>query len=90
MRRDEAEVERAVERAQQKLKQQGLYHGNMDGVLGPETKQALKQYQQQNGLPVTANLDRQTLDHLFGSAPGGQGSSMPPNQAGVNPAHPSK
>jgi len=66
------------------------YHGNIDGVLGPETKQALRQYQQQNGLSVTANLDRQTWDHLFGGPPGGHGSSMPPNQAGAATTNPMK
>jgi len=79
-----------VSQAQQKLHQEGLYHGNIDGVLGPETKQALRQYQQQNGLSVTANLDRQTWDHLFGGPPGGHGSSMPPNQAGAATTNPMK
>ena len=79
-----------VSQAQQKLHQEGLYHGNIDGVLGPETKQALRQYQQQNGLSVTANLDRQTWDHLFGGSPGGQRSSMPPNQTGGIAANPAK
>ena len=71
-----------VSQAQQKLQQEGLYHGNIDGIFGRGTKQALRQYQQQNGLPVTANLDPQTLDHLLGSPPGSQGS---PGQAPPNP-----
>ena len=79
-----------VSQAQQKLQQDGLYHGNIDGIFGRGTKQALRQYQQQNGLPVTANLDPQTLDHLLGSPPGGQGSSMAPNQAGASTTKPAR
>jgi peptidoglycan hydrolase-like protein with peptidoglycan-binding domain len=79
-----------VSQVQQKLRVEGLYHGNIDGIAGPQTKQALRQYQQQNGLPVTANLDRQTLDHLLGSPPGGQGSSIAPNQAGGSTTSPSR
>ena len=63
-----------IKGAQQQLRDQGLYHGKIDGVLGPETKQALQQFQQKNGLPVTATLDQQTMDKLSGA---GQGSSMP-------------
>jgi peptidoglycan hydrolase-like protein with peptidoglycan-binding domain len=81
-----------VSEVQQKLQQEGLYHGQVDGIIGPETKQALRQYQQQNGLQVTAELDQQTLDHLLGYPPGGQGSSSPnmaPHQpSGNNPNHP--
>jgi peptidoglycan hydrolase-like protein with peptidoglycan-binding domain len=70
-----------IKRAQEQLRDQGLYNGKIDGVMGPETKQALQQFQQKNGLPVTATLDQQTMDKLSG---GGQGSSMPPtsNQGG--------
>jgi peptidoglycan hydrolase-like protein with peptidoglycan-binding domain len=64
-----------IKGAQEKLRDQGLYHGRIDGVLGPETKQALQQFQQKNGLAVTATLDQQTMDKLSGAA---QGSSMPP------------
>ena len=74
---------------QQKLQQDGLYNGKIDGTLGRETRHALREYQQQNGLRVTARLDRQTLDHLLGTPSGGQGSSTAPtaNQpAGTAPA----
>ena len=65
-----------IKGAQEQLRDQGLYHGKIDGVLGPETKQALQQSQQKNGLPVTATLDQQTMDKLSGA---GQGSSMQPS-----------
>ncbi len=74
-----------VSEAQQKLQQEGLYHGAVDGIIGPETRQALRQYQQQHGLQMTANLDQQTLDHLLVNPSGGQGSSSP----SMAPHHPS-
>jgi peptidoglycan hydrolase-like protein with peptidoglycan-binding domain len=67
-----------IKQAQQQLRDQGLYHGAIDGVFGPETKQALGQFQQKNGLPETATLDQQTMNKLLGSANAGQGTSMPP------------
>ncbi|MBV8099627.1 MAG: peptidoglycan-binding protein [Verrucomicrobia bacterium] len=72
-----------IKQAQQQLRDQGLYNGKIDGVMGPQTKQALQQFQQKNGLPVTATLDQQTMDKLSGAG-AGQGSSMPPtsNQGG--------
>jgi peptidoglycan hydrolase-like protein with peptidoglycan-binding domain len=73
-----------IKRAQEHLRDQGLYHGRIDGALGRETKQALQQFQQKNGLPVTATLDQQTMDKLSGA---GLGSSMAPspNQGGSMP-----
>ena len=35
-----------VKQAQEKLRDEGIYRGKIDGVLGPETKQALQQFQQ--------------------------------------------
>ncbi len=67
-----------IRQAQQKLRQDHLYRGRIDGLLGPQTQQALQQYQQKNGLPVTATLDQATMSSLLG-ADTGQGSSMPPN-----------
>lgn len=67
-----------VREAQQQLRDQGLYHGRIDGILGPETKQALAQFQKNNGLSQTATLDRPTMDKLLGNTGVGQGSSTPP------------
>jgi peptidoglycan hydrolase-like protein with peptidoglycan-binding domain len=67
-----------VMEVQQKLQADNLYSGKIDGMMGPETRQALRQYQQQNGLPATARLDRQTLDRILGNGATGQGSSTPP------------
>ena len=46
--------------AQLKLRYRGLYRGSLDGVLGPETRQALEQFQKNTGLDQTVLLDAQT------------------------------
>jgi len=67
-----------VRQAQQQLRDQGLYRGPIDGVMGRETKQALGQFQKKNGLSQTATLDQPTMDKLLGNASAGQGSSTQP------------
>jgi len=69
----------SVREAQQKLADEGLYHGPVDGLMGPQTKGALAAYQQKNGLQPTARLDRATIDRLAL----GQGA---PAVAGAKPA----
>lgn len=66
-----------IQTAQQELKAQGLYRGAIDGIVGPETQQALSQFQARNGLPQTADLDQQTLDRLNGGSNGGQRAPQP-------------
>jgi peptidoglycan hydrolase-like protein with peptidoglycan-binding domain len=53
-----------IQQAQQQLKSKGLYHGAVDGVMGPETQTALMAFQRQHSLPQTSQLDQQTLDAL--------------------------
>jgi peptidoglycan hydrolase-like protein with peptidoglycan-binding domain len=70
--------------AQTELHFAGLYNGSLDGVMGPETKQALVGFQKSNGLKRTATLDQPTADALTGDTGGiGQGSSSPPRNAGA-------
>lgn len=65
-----------IEQVQQQLKSQGLYNGAIDGIVGPETQTALMQFQREQGLPETAQLDQQTLGRLMnGSSSGGQNMS---------------
>jgi hypothetical protein len=46
------------------LQQMGYYKGEVDGLLGPLTREALTAYQTDNGLAVTAAIDEPTLDSL--------------------------
>lgn len=70
-----------IQQVQQKLQQDGLYHGRIDGLSGPGTQQALRAYQRQHSLPVTATLDPQTLGSLGIGGAVGAGSSTPPNSS---------
>lgn len=54
-----------ITRAQQKLVVLGYEPGPVDGIPGSKTKNALKKFQQDNGLPVTGNADQKTMDKLF-------------------------
>lgn len=49
-----------VERAQLRLRSLGLYHGTTNGTLGPQTRDALSEYQRKLKLPVTGRLDQRT------------------------------
>lgn len=42
-----------------------LSKSNIDGSFGEKTRNALKEFQETNGLPATGNADRATLNRLF-------------------------
>ncbi len=66
-----------IKQAQEALDQKG-FHVSADGVLGPQTKQALSKFQQQQKLQQTGELDQQTMSALGLSQSGsttGQGNS---------------
>jgi hypothetical protein len=46
------------------LQQMGYYTGEVDGLLGPLTRQALSAYQADNGLATTSSIDEPTLAAL--------------------------
>jgi hypothetical protein len=50
--------------AQDRLAKAGYYHGQIDGVLGPETRHALVRYQSDKGLEPSGNLAPDTLRSL--------------------------
>jgi hypothetical protein len=49
---------------QARLARDGYYRGNIDGILGPETRRAILSFQSDHGLRVTGNLTRETLSTL--------------------------
>jgi peptidoglycan hydrolase-like protein with peptidoglycan-binding domain len=53
--------------AQVELRDRGLYRGSLDGIVGPETRHAVSQFQQIHGLGCTASLDARTWEALTGS-----------------------
>ena len=76
-----------IRQAQLELRNMGLYNGSLDGIIGPETRRGLVQFQKDNGLHQTAALDPQTMNALVGNSGIGQGSTMPPNTGGAKPTN---
>ena len=56
--------DRVIANVQAALQEMGYYRGEVDGLLGPITRQALTAYQADNGLYTTATIDEPTLDSL--------------------------
>jgi len=54
----------ALQSAQQQLKDDGYYRGDVDGVDGPATRSAIRHYQKDKNLAVTGQLDRDTQKDL--------------------------
>jgi len=53
-----------VANVQSALQQQGYYQGDVDGILGPQTRAALAEYQSAQGLEPTGAVDEPTLETL--------------------------
>jgi hypothetical protein len=53
-----------IANVQSTLQAQGYYQGEVDGLLGPETRAALANYQQAHGLYTTEAIDQPTLRSL--------------------------
>jgi hypothetical protein len=53
-----------VAAAQERLAREGYYRGEIDGVVGPETRRAVARYQSNHGLRVDGNLTPDTLGAL--------------------------
>ena len=49
---------------QNALQEQGYYNDEVDGLIGPNTREALRNFQADHGLPVTAAIDGPTLEAL--------------------------
>jgi hypothetical protein len=49
---------------QDALARRGYYEGQADGVIGPGTRSAIREFQRDNGLPVTGRIDSQLVQAL--------------------------
>ncbi len=54
----------AVKQAQENLVSWGYLNASPDGVMGPTTRRALREFQLNVGLPVTGQLDQATAKAL--------------------------
>jgi hypothetical protein len=59
-----AAAQARLRQVQERLRAAGFSPGALDGRLGPQTRTALRRYQQRKGLPVTGNPDPQTIRAL--------------------------
>jgi peptidoglycan hydrolase-like protein with peptidoglycan-binding domain len=66
-----------VLQAQEQLKAAGLYNGPTDGLMDPDTRAAVANFQEQHGLRRTERLDPQTMAALMSNQTQGYGSSAP-------------
>jgi Putative peptidoglycan binding domain len=57
-------TDRTIADVQTQLAKEGYYRGEIDGVLGPETRRAIVSFQSDHGLRVTGNLTQETLSTL--------------------------
>jgi peptidoglycan hydrolase-like protein with peptidoglycan-binding domain len=64
-----------VKAVQEALKDKGHDPGEVDGIMGPKTQQALRDYQQKEGLKATGRLDTETAAKLGVQAKAGAASS---------------
>jgi Putative peptidoglycan binding domain len=53
-----------VTNVQTQLYYEGYYDGPIDGILGPDTRAAIADYQADHGLAVTAGIDEPTVESL--------------------------
>jgi len=56
--------DQVIANVQASLQEQGYYTGDVDGLLGPLTQDALVNFQNSNGLAPTGSIDEPTLDAL--------------------------
>jgi hypothetical protein len=73
-----------IRRAQQSLRDNGYYEGEIDGTMSPRISRSLKTYQRENKLSETGELDQATAQSLgiLGSA---SSRSNPPRESSAKP-----
>lgn len=73
-----------VRQIQQKLKNWGYYNGAVDGIFGSKTLNAVKLFQQKNGLTVDGVAGPKTLAAMGINSSSSSGSASNTNSADVN------
>ena len=73
-----ARADSAVQEAQQELKEQGYYFGQINGEKNADTIAAIRRFQIRSGLPVTGELDEETLRTLRSGTASSSASTISP------------
>src|SRR5438034_11701700 len=81
-------ADQLVERAQQALKDQGFYYGEVTGEMNANVTAAVRRYQIRNGLQVSGELNSETLQSLGIDSSGSARPATKP--ASPSPAAPLK
>jgi peptidoglycan hydrolase-like protein with peptidoglycan-binding domain len=66
-----------VKAVQQALKDKGMDPGEVDGMMGPKTQSALREYQKKEGLKESGRLDTETMAKLGVAKTSDSGSTTP-------------
>jgi peptidoglycan hydrolase-like protein with peptidoglycan-binding domain len=66
-----------VRSAQTTLKDKGFDPGPIDGIHGPRTSAAVRDFQTKEGLPATGRLDNETMTRLTGTVRTGSDGTAP-------------
>jgi peptidoglycan hydrolase-like protein with peptidoglycan-binding domain len=75
--RPEPQPDELVTEVQAKLSELGYYLGPVDGLAGSKTREAVRAYRYDAGLPVSGAIDTELLSHLiFGGAPPAEAESF--------------
>ncbi|CAA7624235.1 peptidoglycan-binding protein [Magnetospirillum sp. UT-4] len=85
--RRQAAATSEVREAQQNLASMGYDVGPVDGVMGPSTRQAVRQFQRDQNLPASGRLDQQTMAAMEDQR-GTQTGELPEEPASSQPLAP--
>ncbi|PYL78240.1 MAG: hypothetical protein DMF27_04330 [Verrucomicrobia bacterium] len=69
-----------VQQAQEELKEQGYYFGQINGDKNADTVAAIRRFQIRNGLQVTGELDQETLRALHAASASSTAATTPTPQ----------
>ena len=56
--------QKQVQKLQKKLNEEGFNSGPVDGIIGPKTRNALQEFQREEGIAATGQPDQETLEAL--------------------------
>ena len=75
-----------VKQAQEKLSAAGHDAGEAEGIMGPKTQSALKEFQESKGLQASGQLDQKTMAALgmSGGSSASSGASSPSSSSGAS------
>ena len=83
-----ARADQKISEAQQSLKDQGYFYGDVNGEKNTETSDAVRRYQIRNGLSVTGDLDDQTLAAIRKTGAAEESASLAPAPSVASTAKP--